>query len=401
MSLPVPALRRFKCPEAIHESRPALADILMFSFFLSESHEPYVDMLILGTSHAKSYLRVTFLFLILFFVFRYYLASEKTPASLPSSLNATLGFGALYVLTEDTSTWRVQGLLSAAKLTGLRFTIPVQQRPTDSDISVHLNGDEVATVLDEIRAVLNYISLLETFLRSGRETALFVEDDVDFGIHIKAQMGNISSTILAQTATAEDISAEGDDQPPLFSQYPYGKDAWDVLWIGHFGLEYTTKTKVWDYRDPQALPWDRLTSKFNNYYQQQAGASKDQQILQNVAPMATYAFALTRPAAERLLRILREGKAQKFDLALHIQCKGLDMLCLAPAPGVMHHHKVEGQRSLLSEGTKGDGKHDLGWWRYRHKYTYNVEWSARCNAEHVGERVGDRWQCMPGLVRRQ
>lgn len=168
------------------------------------------------------------------------------------------------------------------------------------------------------------------------------------------------------------------------------------MWIGHFGVEYTSKTKTWKYQDPQALPWDRLTSKFNNFYEM-TQPHQDQQILHNIAPMASYAFALTQPAAERLVWKLREDKAQKFDLALHIQCKGLDMLCVAPAPGVMHHHKVDGQRSLSGNGNKNDGKHDLGWWRYKHKYTYNIDWSARCNAERVGERIGDKWQCMPGL----
>ncbi len=138
-------------------------------------------MLILRASHVENYLRMTFVLLISFSIVRYYLYFDKSSTGLTSPSNATLGFGALYVLTEDTATWRVQGLLSAAKLTELRFTIPVQKRPTDQDILLHLKGDSATTVLDEIRAVLNYISLLEGFLRSGYETALFVEDDVDFG----------------------------------------------------------------------------------------------------------------------------------------------------------------------------------------------------------------------------
>ena len=76
------------------------------------------------------------------------------------------------------------------------MNVTIQRRPTEAQISSHIASDEITKVLDEIRAVLNYISLLETFLRTDYETALFVEDDVDFDVHIMSQMQNISDTIL-------------------------------------------------------------------------------------------------------------------------------------------------------------------------------------------------------------
>lgn len=321
-----------------------------------------------------------------------------------SARNQTLGFGAIYVLTEDTTTWRVQGLHQAAKLAGLRLTIPVQRRPSDQQLNAYLEGDEAEHVLDEIRAVLNYISLLETFIKAGHETALFVEDDVDFSINIESQMGSISQTVLEQTSPANEQERAGMTNVNLeehLLEDPYGNHGWDVFWIGHFGIEYTTNSQTWTYTDPHALPWDHLTSAFNNYYETQADVEaqsqeQPQHIIHSVAPMATYAFALTRGAAQKLVSKLRNERAQKFDYALHRHCKGLDLTCMAPVPGVMHHHKVAGEKSINVAGTQNDGKYDLEWWRNQHKYTYNIEWSARCNAAGVGERLGNRWQCMPG-----
>ena len=62
---------------------------------------------------------------------------------------------------------------------------------------------------------------------------------------------------------------------------------------------------------------------------------------------------------------------------------------------VLYANTRAGQ-SLGKSGNLDDDKHDLNWWRTRHKYTYNIEWSARCNAAGVGEKIGKRWQCMPG-----
>lgn len=317
-----------------------------------------------------------------------------------SARNGTLGFGAIYILTEDTTTWRVEGLRKAAQLTGIQLTIPVQRHLSDENVLEHLGGEEPTTILNEIRALLNYLALLEAFLQTGYETALIVEDDVDFSVGIKSQMDEISKTILEnRVSTLKSDPIEGLVEI-IKNEYPYNSD-WDILWLGHFGLEFTQDSEVWPYHDPYALPWDRLTSEFNNYYELQVQESKrdrtaPQQVVRGAAPMATYAFAVTRDAAQRIIEKLRREKAQRFDLTLHIDCKGLQLRCMAPVPEVFHHHQVEGGQSLGKSGNLDSTEHDLNWWRTRHKYTYNVEWSARCQAGQGGEKLGDKWQCMPG-----
>lgn len=187
--------------------------------------------------------------------------------ALPSSRNATLGFGAIYVLTEDDTTWRAQGLPRAAKLTGVRLSIPVQRHLSDESVFSYLSGDDSDTVLNEICALLN------SYVDSGHETALFLEDDVDFGVDIKPQMEILSEMLQGlylgqrgmsdQNLENEAIQAIMQDLIP----YSYAKDIWEVLWVGHYGVEFTENVSIISYDDPYALPWERLTSNFNNYYE--------------------------------------------------------------------------------------------------------------------------------------
>ena len=321
-----------------------------------------------------------------------YVLQSRWPAG-----NETLGFGAIFALTIDDSTWRVQGFLAAAKLAGLQIRIPVQKRPSDEDAYAYLAGNEPTEVLNEVKATLNYLSLIEVFLKTGYGTALFLEDDADFSMDIRSQMEAISSAMFGDSAAHDTAKLNNGEELNRIFRFPYGEDDWDAFWIGHFRVEFSPVTKVEHYTDPIALPWDRLTSDFNNYYETvRATSQKDQEIVTDVAPMATYGFALTRSTAQMLVCRLRDDRSQKFDLALHILCKGRELRCSAPVPEVVHHHSVLGMETIRLAGEGKGEKEDISWWRKRHKFTYNVEFSARCNALHAGEKLGDRWQCLPG-----
>lgn len=322
--------------------------------------------------------------------------SFRSSPNISRAHNETLGFGAIYVLTDDDTSWRVLGLRQAADFAGLRLTIPVQLHPSDQDVDTYLDGAKLTTIPKDIRAAINYASLLDIFLSSDYETALFFEDDVDFDVGIKSQMEIISDTLLSHIS--KDLRPDHEDgllkeTHTVVTPYPYGKDGWDVFWIGHYGVEFTKESQMIPYTDPHALPWDHLTSKYNNYYEllraEYAVQPKKQaqQLMLSTAPIGTYAFALTRATAQGLVPKLRDMRVQQFDLALHDTCKDLDLRCIAPVPALMHHHRVTGN---------SEGKSNLSWWRERHKYTYNVQWSARCNAARVGEKLGERWQCLPG-----
>lgn len=322
--------------------------------------------------------------------------------------NATLGFGGIFVLTQNTRTWRVQGLRKAAGLVGLDLAVSPQNSKSDKDVEDYLQGDKLAVHISAVKATLNYISLLQQFLQTGYDTALFVEDDIDFSINVKSQM-----SLLADAVSGKDEKSRNPSDP-------YNYADWDVLWIGHFGIEFTEQTHISHYKDPHALPWAALKSDFNNYYEQQKAAesnsgSTTQQLIRQIAPLSSYAWAITRTHAKWLVEELTKTRAQEFDVQLHILCRGLRQRCIAPVPELMHHHRVTGSESIsqFKAEAAGDSSvtHDskvlswwqrmfsddegLDWWRNATKYTYNVEWSARCNAGESGDRLNDKWQCLP------
>lgn len=285
----------------------------------------------------------------------------------PGAANDTLGFGAIYVLTENTTTWRVQGLLRAANYTGLQIQVPVQKHITDKDVLAHI-GSEPSEGYGHARALLNHLSLLETFIESTHETALVFEDDVDFGVNIRSQMSLISEAFWnhsKQVPTPEDFSLD-----------PYLDSTWDIFWPGHFGMAFADGAQIHPYTDLYALPWTHLTSQFNNYYEQMAAEKPPakQQLAFNVAPLATFAYAITRSHAVKLVAKLRKDRAYKFDNALHVDCKGLAQRCVAPVPQVFHHHQVEGEKSLSSEvGRKEEVAKDLEWCIVQHSELLGVD----------------------------
>lgn len=308
--------------------------------------------------------------------------------------NATLGFGAIYVLSADPASYRVQGLIEAANLTGLHMTITVPEHLTDETLHEQVK-QRPEWGWGHARAALGHVSILDSLARSEIETALILEDDADFGINIRAHMEAVSQAI----ANRSDESWT----PGLARHHPYREDEWDIFWLGHAGLGHVGGTQVFEYDDPHALPWKSAFSVWNGYYEQIAaghrGAARPR-LIYNVQPfLGSYAYATTRVHAARMVeRYMAEDSwlrkdGLSFDFILSRDCQNRLARCVAPAPELFHHQQVPGEKKINEGGSRG--MQDMAWYKQQHKYTYNINWSARCNAAQSGERIGNRWQCLP------
>jgi hypothetical protein len=149
--------------------------------------------------------------------------SNLTPA------NSTLGFGALYVVSGPNSPRR-DGLIQAANVTELDFTIPDLPTWTDEQIAIFRNHDTQSTITNgSVRAWLSHNVVLNEFLKSGQETALILEDDVDWDIRLR--------TVQAPLAAAGARSI----LPPAEESYYWGHPAdWELMYVGHCGDYFTT-----------------------------------------------------------------------------------------------------------------------------------------------------------------
>ncbi|EME43625.1 glycosyltransferase family 25 protein [Dothistroma septosporum NZE10] len=211
----------------------------------------------------------------------------------PGTLNITLGFGAIYVLTEDTSTWRIQGFLAAARAANLKLYVPVQRQLPLQEIYRKLRTTKLEENIAVARLKLNYINFLEEFLHSGHGTVLFIEDDADFDLRIRYQVETLSLVIWEHFSRKRD---ENTSVHAAAQAYPYGQDIWDVTWLRHYGIEFTANAKVVAYTDESALPKTRLRSNFNEYYgsmrsQYVTPGPQQQRAILGVAPIVTSAQA--------------------------------------------------------------------------------------------------------------
>ncbi|KAK4934864.1 hypothetical protein LTR66_015530 [Elasticomyces elasticus] len=111
------------------------------------------------------------------------------------TVNSTLGFGAIYVVSRADSP-RQSGLLSAANITGLDITIPSQPLWSAQDIIAVQATENSSLSHGSALAWLGHINVLDSFLNSMHETALIIEDDVDWDVRLRQkQISKIAGAV--------------------------------------------------------------------------------------------------------------------------------------------------------------------------------------------------------------
>ncbi|KAF2233531.1 glycosyltransferase family 25 protein [Viridothelium virens] len=179
----------------------------------------------------------------------FYVSSSSTikPA------NATLGFGALVVVSGADSP-RLDRLIQAANVTGIHLQVPQQPKWTDQDVDNFRNSTQSDMGIGSILAWLAHNRAIQWFMDSGLETALILEDDVDFDINIRTKQAPITQAAIRelvsrpQPNTSRSEASSSSKSPTSSTQqarrpshsnpkkYPYGSPAaWDLLYLGTCG----------------------------------------------------------------------------------------------------------------------------------------------------------------------
>ncbi|CAA9961303.1 hypothetical protein PTMSG1_04687 [Pyrenophora teres f. maculata] len=262
---------------------------------------------------------------------------EARPMKIPA--NRTLGFGAVVVVSKEGSPRR-EPLLQAANVTDFDITIPEQPAWTEGDVQRFINGQENA-VKGSILAWLGHHNALKWFLASGLETALILEDDVDFDIRLR------SVQIPLAASAARRLLPPAPNQHPFSnyasnrSQYWGDQEAWDLLYLGHCGDYFDIvdddgpKTDRQDYNltamphvlyeDPTMPSWLNLHPFTQSLFRLLGMPERNRVMHRSKFPLCSFGYAVTRPAAERLLNDLAPPKLKKdgaraFDVALLHAC---------------------------------------------------------------------------------
>ncbi|GME50029.1 glycosyltransferase family 25 protein [Neofusicoccum parvum] len=258
--------------------------------------------------------------------------------------NATLGFGAIIVVSGPGSPRRSK-IIQAANVTEIDLTIPEQPEWTDAHLqnftdAMKWGGRE--TGRGSQLAWLSHDFALKWFLGSGLETALILEDDVDWDIHLRTIQ-------IPQTAAAIR------ELHPAESYYG-NSSAWDMIWIGHCG-DWFHKLEVGigkGFQDPSTLASlphkifndsslpdrENLHPFTKDLLDALEFPEKTRTVHQSVWPLCTFGYGVNRHGAARIIGDIApidRPEMPHYDEALLHGCMVRGLQCLTVNPELMHH----------------------------------------------------------------
>ncbi|KXJ86585.1 hypothetical protein Micbo1qcDRAFT_179839 [Microdochium bolleyi] len=230
-------------------------------------------------------------------------------------------------------------------------------------------------------AWLAHIDILRHVVSSDLESALIVEDDVDWDLRIKHQMQLISDNI-------REFTRAGDD-PADTTPYGSASTGWDVLWIGHCG----SMSDNLDGTDPslrKPIFYRDSTRPTNAQYR---GWARDfvvnevpdghRAVFESRMTICTFAYAVSRRGAYNLLDLATRANSEAFDVALHEYCRDKKLKRIMVSPQVFNHYEPSADRGHVSlvKGAdgKGEAKDESEFEDYKGS-TENIVNSARCMA---------------------
>lgn len=263
-------------------------------------------------------------------------------------------------------------MLAAAQLTGLQLKIP-KQPPIHPDL---VNAFQ-ALGPEEIRhpthgasiAWLAHLDLLKHVWQSDLDTALILEDDVDWDITIREQTVRIAEAVRNLTHTQNNNETA-----------PYGR-AWDVIWIGHCGEHWEDWVETITYEDTNVCPhdkymgWakgtvDRLPNRHRNVYW-------------SWNPVCSFAYGVSSEGARKILTQLGGAQDEAFDVSMMHLCQQHVLNCISVVPEVVHQYfppESFGVKSLVDVGN-GEVQGDVDdLFESTMGSTENILESARCHA---------------------
>jgi len=266
-------------------------------------------------------------------------------ASLAGPASSTLGFGGILAVSGKGSPRRSK-LEQMANVTGLDITIPDMPEWTEEDIANFTKAlayDGRETGRGSKLSWLSHNHVLEWFLASDLETALIIEDDVDWDIHLR----NVQ--VPAAAAAARTLF-----QPA--TTYWGNDSAWDVMYLGHCGdwfgrlqagigeghqfPENLTSRHHVTFTDPTMPANDSLhpmTAKFMTALQR---PEHTRALHASAFPLCTFGYAVTKASAKRIVEVvapITRPEHMAFDMMMTTGCNARGLKCYTLNPEIFHH----------------------------------------------------------------
>ncbi|KAL0259152.1 hypothetical protein SLS55_006657 [Diplodia seriata] len=285
-------------------------------------------------------------------------ASAKPPPPFSAGLNytrlhpanSTLGFGAVLAVSRHNSP-RQESLFFASNLTGVDIIVPPQPQWSDARLDQLRAKHGSRITRGSALAWLGHLNALKWFLDSDRETALIIEDDVDWDIHLRSVQVPLASENLRKLLASD-------------TTYWAGLDQWEILYLGHCGDFFEAKER--DslqhriYRDDTLLPHRRMHSHTNGFLEKLGLEEGERMVHRSKSPLCTFGYAVTRASARRILTKLAareaDGGCDAFDVRILEACRDLDYKCYTVNPELFHHVALPSEIENVNAGTDSKGR---------------------------------------------
>ncbi|OCT54584.1 glycosyltransferase family 25 protein [Cladophialophora carrionii] len=311
--------------------------------------------------------------------------SSSRQRSLQSIQNATLGFERILAINLPERTDHRDGLILAAAVSNLHIE-RVDGVHGDTILDKVLPPDHPEHIdparLGSWRAHMNAISRV---VENNWTSALILEDDVDWDIRLSSLLTDFalaSDTVLSRhDSAALKFRGLSFSHTPVTS--PYG-DGWDVLWLGHCGMEIADSSSTVIQENDETVPevrfllsWDRNeVSPLADYPPHTRLVGKQHE------GVCSLAYAVSQAGARGLLNSLGLKRVDNaFDLMLREWCEGIhedhSHRCVGVLPQLFDHYRPIGPSEIDSDISAPNGG-------YRSQpFTQNIRWSVRLNMDKL------------------
>ncbi|KAI9718156.1 MAG: hypothetical protein M1828_006788 [Chrysothrix sp. TS-e1954] len=330
-------------------------------------------------------------------------------------LNATLGFGAIFVVSLPSRTDHQDALTLASSLTDIKIEWVEGIHGKDvSDKALPSGADAEFLGPGNVGSWRAHMNALQTIISRNLSSALICEDDIDWDIRLKGQLQDFATGTRTLTQPLKDgryidptlASRDSDPKveplrydlgrqdsettvPPLKSAYG---DDWDLLWIGHCGANMARardripKARYVIPNDETVTSWETREGLDKSVREQYPG--RDRVIHHAMGPICTFAYGVSLQGARKILyHIGLKDLRLFFDNLLAGFCD--HHRCLTSQPSYFSHFRAAGPIGRDSEIQQSNNAHEI-----RQKATSeNIRWSVRVNLKELvnGEPIADQY----------
>ncbi|KAK4864789.1 hypothetical protein LT330_001412 [Penicillium expansum] len=299
--------------------------------------------------------------------------------------NNTLGFEHIYAISMKERTDKRDFLTLAASVSGFKVEWLDGVRPDELALKAMPDGLDLSRVKPTVVACWRaHMNALVNY-----STALILEDDADWDVSLKSQLGEFARGLHALQGT-KFVSKEA----------PYGVD-WDLLWIGGCASgPNANETSFYAIPMDPTVPkvhhratWGGPTDKWKQQYPELAEDST-RFIYRADMGCCMFGYAVTTKGARKIVSALSIDHLDKpVDDALSELCAGANgrhkIECWAPFPNLIGTYRKAGSASRDSDIESNNAA------EFHEELAWNMVYSTRRNIHQLvagEETVYSQWK---------